>query len=96
MGSTTGRFLITHPFHPLRGVGYELVARKLTWGEDRLFYYDPNGRLKSLLANVTDVVCADAFDCISAGRSAFRVDDLLELCSLLARLKQAGKSADDA
>src|ERR1017187_10585352 len=55
----------------------ELVTRKLTWGEDRVFYYDPGGKLKSLLTNVTDVVSKDAFDRISAGRSAFRVDDLL-------------------
>ena len=79
MGSTAGRFRIIHPFHPLRGAEYELVTRKLTWGEDRVFYYGPDGKLKSLLTNVTDVVSNDAFDRISAGRSAFRVDDLLEL-----------------
>jgi len=31
------------------------------------------------MTNVTDVVSTDAFDRISDGRSAFRVDDLLEL-----------------
>ena len=56
MGPIAGRFRITHPFHPLRGAEYELVTRKLTWGKDRVFYYDPNGKLKSLLTNVTDVV----------------------------------------
>lgn len=55
------------------------MTRKLTWGEDRVFYYDSAGKLKSLLTNVTDVSSKDAFDCISAGRSVFRVDDLLEL-----------------
>lgn len=74
-----GRFRITHPFHPLRGAEYELVTRKLTWGEDRVFYYDLDGRLKSLMANVTDVAAVDAFDRVSAGRSAFRLDDLLDL-----------------
>jgi len=95
VGSTEGRFRITHPFHPLRGAEYELVTRKLTWGEDRVFYYDPSGKLKSLLTNVTDVVSTDAFDCISAGRSAFRVDDLLELWRLFKRYKPAGKGALD-
>jgi hypothetical protein len=95
VGSTAGRFRITHPFHPLRGAEYELVTRKLTWGEDRVFYYDPNGKLKSLLSNVTDVVSADAFECISAGRSAFRVDDLLELRRLLERRKQSGEEVHD-
>ena len=86
MGSTSGRFRITHPFHPLRGAEYELVTRKLTWGEDRVFYYDPGGNLKSLMTNVTDVVSMDAFDRISAGRSALRVDDLLELRSIFDKL----------
>ena len=96
MGATAGRFRITHAFHPLRGAEYELVTRKLTWGEDRVFYYDPSGKLKSLLTNVTDVVSKDAFDRVSAGRSAFRVDDLLELRRLFDRRKQATKGAHDA
>ena len=79
MGTTAGRFRITHPFHPLRGTEYELVIRKLTWGEDRVFYYDPAGALKSFLTNVTDLLPEDAFERVSAGRSSFRVDDLLEL-----------------
>ena len=89
MGSTGGRFRITHPFHPLRGAEYELVTRKLTWGEDRVYFYDPSGNLKSLMTNVTDVVLTDAFDRISDGRSAFRVDDLLELRGLFDRRKQS-------
>jgi Family of unknown function (DUF5372) len=95
VGSTAGRFRITHPFHPLRGAEYELVTRKLTWGEDRVFYYDPSGKLKSLLTNVTDVVSRDAFDHISAGRSAFRADDLLELRRLFDRCQRCGKDAQD-
>jgi hypothetical protein len=95
VGSTASRFRITHPFHPLRGTEYELVTRKLTWGEDRVFYYDSSGKLKSLLTNVTDVVSEDAFDRISAGQSAFRVDDLLELRRLFDRRKEAAKGAQD-
>jgi hypothetical protein len=95
VGSTAGRFRITHPFHPLRGAEYELVTRKLTWGEDRVFYYDPSGKLKSLLTNVTDVVSTDAFERISAGGSAFRVDDLLELRRLFDKRKPAAKGAQD-
>ncbi len=89
MGTTTGRFRITHPFHPRRDAEYELVIRKLNWGEDRVFYYDSEGNLQSLLTNLTDVVTADAFERVSAGRSAFRVDDLLELRRLLSRFDQA-------
>jgi Family of unknown function (DUF5372) len=71
------------------------VTRKLTWGEDRVFYYDSAGKLKSLLTNVTDVVSTDAFDRISDGRSAFRVDDLLELWRLIDRHKRAVNGAQD-
>jgi hypothetical protein len=60
-----------------------MVVRRTNWGEDRVFYYDLQGALKSFPANVTDVVEGDAFARISAGRSAFRVDDLLELRDLL-------------
>ena len=68
-----------------------MVTRRLNWGEDRVFYYDSNGKLKSLLTNVTDVVAKDAFERVSAGRSAFRVDDLLELRRLFDRRKEAEK-----
>jgi Family of unknown function (DUF5372) len=90
-----GRFRITHPFHPLCGAEYELVTRRLTWGEDRVFYYDLDGNLKSLMANVTDVAAVDAFDRVSAGRSAFRMDDLLDLRRLVDRHYQARKGAPD-
>jgi Family of unknown function (DUF5372) len=93
VGTTAGRFRITHPFHPLRGAEYELVTRKLTWGEDRVFDYDSSGKLRSLLTNVTDVVSKDAFDRISAGRSAFRVDDLVDLRHLFDKRRQAAKGA---
>jgi hypothetical protein len=85
IGGSTGRFRITHPFHPLAGNEYEMVARQRNWGQDRVFYYDPDGRLKSFPANITDLFPIDAFPRISAGRSAFRVDDLLELRELFDR-----------
>ena len=62
-----------------------MVSRQRTWGLDRVFYYDSDGRLKSLPANVTDLLSIDTFIRISAGRSAFRVDDLSELRELLNR-----------
>jgi hypothetical protein len=88
---TATRFRITHPFHPHRGAEFELVTRKLNWGEDRVFYYDAEGNLQSLFTNLTDVVAADAFERVSAGRSAFRLDDLLELRVLLSRCDHAEK-----
>jgi len=89
LGNAQSRFRITHPFHPLCGAEYELVTRKLTWGEDRVFYYDPSGELKSFLTNVTDLIPEDAFSQVSSGRSAFRLDDLLELRRLIDRTRAA-------
>jgi uncharacterized protein DUF5372 len=82
---TTSWFRITHPFHPLRGTEYELVHRQRNWGEDRVFFYGPDGSLKSFRTNVTDVLPVDEFTCMAQGRSAFRVDDLLALRQLLDR-----------
>jgi hypothetical protein len=41
------------------------------------------------------VVSKNAFDCVSAGRSAFRVENLLELRRLFDRLKQGSKGKYD-
>src|SRR5215468_1051207 len=59
--TSSGRFRISHPFHPLVGNEYEVVGRHLTWGEDRVLYYGTEGRLKSFLVNVTDLFPNDAF-----------------------------------
>jgi len=71
------------------------VTRKLNWGEDRVFYYDAAGALKSFLSNVTDLMPEDAFGRIAAGRSAFRVDDLLELRHLIDRHGQRDNNRED-
>jgi hypothetical protein len=72
-----------------------MVGRHLGWGEERVFYYGPNGRLKSFLVNVTDLSPTDTFTRISAGRSAFRVDDLLELRERLDRWSRREGSCQD-
>ena len=73
-----------------------MVSRRLTWGEDRVFYFDETGELKSFLSNVTDLVPEDAFRQVSAGRSAFRLDDLLELCQRLERWRDGQRKAEEA
>jgi hypothetical protein len=95
LGNTPARFRITHPFHPLRDAEYELVTRKHNWGEDRVFYYDRAGAIKSFLSNVTDLVPMDPFEHVSPGRSAFRVDDLLSLRRLINRHLQQGETTEE-
>jgi hypothetical protein len=72
-----------------------MVSRQRTWGQERVFYYEPDGRLKSFPTNITDLFLIDAFTRISAGGSPFRVDDLLELRELLDRHDGRGGGNQD-
>ena len=79
---------VTHPFHPLAGREFDLVVRKHTWAEDRVFFVGDDGQLRSVPAGWSDVVPADPFVVVAAGRSPLRVTDLLALAlaTLLASL----------
>jgi hypothetical protein len=65
------------------GQVFELVKCHHNWGEDRVYYQDAAGLLRSLPASWTSVVPVDPFVTLAAGRSAFRVTDLLALARLL-------------
>lgn len=79
---------VTHPFHPLAGRQFRLAQRKLNWGEDRVLLFDARGELFSLPAGWTDADPPDPYVAIAAGRSAFRVADLVELAALIDHLLQ--------
>lgn len=57
--------------------------RGQNWREDRAWFHDGAGRLRSVSANWTDLVADDAFNVVSAGRAAFRTQELLELVQLI-------------
>ena len=81
-------FRIIHPFHPYRNRPLSVVTVRQNWGEDILYYHDQEGRLASVPARWTDTVPPDAFVSISAARSPFRLEDLLELARLVTALQQ--------
>ena len=84
---TTGlKVRITHPHHPQCGHEIEVVCRRQHWGEDRIVYAGPNGALRSIAADLTDIVPQDEFRRVADGRAVFGTVDLLALCSLLDRL----------
>jgi Family of unknown function (DUF5372) len=85
---------VTHPFHPWVGREFVFVAVRQTWGEDRVFFFDEDGSLRSLPTGWTDACVPDVFVSVAAGRSAFRVEDLLGLVELLDGLGALG-SADE-
>jgi hypothetical protein len=79
-------FEVTHPYHPLYGQRFELVIVRHNWGEARAYYHDEKGALSSLSLEWTDLAPVEPFVQMSAGRSLFRVTDLLELSRLVAVL----------
>ena len=80
---------VTHPFHPLADREFDLVVRKHTWAEDRVFFVGDDGRLRSVPAGWTDVIAPDPFVVMAAGRSPLRVADLLALAALVEDLGSA-------
>jgi hypothetical protein len=83
-------FRVTHPFHPWHARQFELVAYKNAWGEDRVYFYNEHQQLIGLPTSWTDVIAADPFVVVSAGRALFRAEDLLELVRLIGRLSSRG------
>ena len=78
-------FWITHPYHPLSGQRFALVQYRHTWGEHRVYFHDHSGQLCSVPVPWTSLAPADPFVVVSAGRSLFRVVDLLALTTLCRR-----------
>jgi hypothetical protein len=85
-GTAVTSFEVTHVFHPKRGTRFLLATRRQNWGEDRVMYFDAQGRLRSMLASWTNLADEELFAQASAGRSWFRPDDLVQLCALLDEL----------
>ena len=87
------RFRITHRFHPLFGRGYDLIDYRHSWGEDRVVYVDEQGDARILPASWTSAATDDPFTVVSAGRSYWRVADLLELAAVIREAKRSGGEA---
>jgi hypothetical protein len=83
---------VTHPFHPLCGREFPLVTYSHNWWGHHVHFHDDTGRLASLPAQWTSLFPVDPFVALSAGRSPFRVQDLLELAELIARIRQGAAS----
>jgi hypothetical protein len=77
---------ITHPFHPLNGLVFDVICRRRHWGEDRIVFASDHARLCTIASAFTDIDPADEFRLVAAGRAAFRTIDLLALCDALERL----------
>jgi len=79
---------VTHPFHPLGGREFELLDLRQTWGERRVYFHDDDGRFVAMPVGWTDAEAADPFVLVAAGRSYFRMEDLVRLAELVEMLKR--------
>ena len=70
------------------------VAVRQTWGEDRVFFLGGDGIMRSLPTAWTDAAAPDVFVAMAAGRSPFRVEDLLGLATLIAEAGSAPAAAE--
>ena len=86
-GEQAETFQITHPFHPWFGKTYLLVHYRHSWGQDRVYFHDESGTLWSVPARWTNVVADDPFVVVAAGRSPFRVTDLIQLNRMVREIK---------
>jgi Family of unknown function (DUF5372) len=78
---------VTHPFHPWSGRTFEFVVVRRMWRQDRVFFVVDDGTVTSLPTAWTDAVEPDVFVTAAAGRSAFRVEDLVVLTELIEFLR---------
>ena len=78
---------MTHPYHPLFGRTFELAAQNREFGEDRVFYRDPDGRMRYLPAHWTSVAAPDPFVIAAADRAYFRLEDLIRLAEQMRELQ---------
>jgi hypothetical protein len=90
--SAPERFRITHPFHPYAGDEFELVVWRHNWSEERVYFEDVSGRLRSVPVGWTDLRADDPVVVVGGGRSHFRVEDLLELTR---RLRESCSESND-
>ena len=86
------RVRITHPFHPLYGQQFDLLAYRRSWGNvEAVDLQDDHGGVLAIPLAWTDACESDAFVVIAAGRSFFRVEDLVRLVELVEELSRANR-----
>jgi hypothetical protein len=65
----------------------EVAAQAREWGEERVYYRDPSGRMRFLAARWTSLTTPDPFVLIAKGRAYFRLVDLIRLQDRLKELQ---------
>jgi uncharacterized protein DUF5372 len=77
-------FIITHPFHPLCGQTFPLLSQRFAWGEERVFFLDPQTQqVRSLPLAWTNLALPDPFLVVAEGNAVLRWRDLQQLAQFL-------------
>jgi hypothetical protein len=85
-------FTITHPFHPLCGHTFPLLSQRLAWGEERVFFSDPQThQVRSLPQAWTSLAPPDPFLVVAAGKTVLHFSDLQQLAQLLRQKQTHGQ-----
>jgi len=79
-------FRIIHPFHPLKNTEFVIDAIVTLHRERRVFFYNHKGRKTSVPLDWTGLEPPDPFVVVSAGRSLFRIEDLLRLARFVSEI----------
>jgi len=82
-------FRIIHPYHPYRNIEFEIDSVRRIAYERRVLFFNAKGRRSSVPLHWTDIGPGDPFVAVSAGRSFFRVEDLLGLVRLIEEINSA-------
>ena len=64
-----------------------MVAWRHNWTEDRVYFEDDRGKLRSVPSQWTSLGSEDPVVVLGAGQALFRSADLLELATLLKELR---------
>jgi len=77
-------FTITHPFHPLCDHTFPPLCQRFAWGEERVFFADPQTQeIRSLPLAWTSLAPPDPFLVIADGKAVLRWSDLQQLVQFL-------------
>jgi hypothetical protein len=77
-------FTITHPFHPLFGQTFSLLSQRFAWGEERVFFPDPQTHeVRSLPLAWTNLALPDPFLVLAGSKAVLRFGDVQHLVQML-------------
>ena len=88
---TVQGFKIIHPFHPLYEKEFDILNFVYVCHEHKIFFHDEQENVASIPVAWTNFLPEDPFVAVSAGRSFFRIDDLIQLFQKIQTLKNGKK-----